>query len=70
MTAKTKGVHDLRVSWVPGHKDFTLNEKADEDAKRATRGNPTSGNSLPKLLKKPLPYSISAICQNLNLKTK
>ena len=52
LTAKMKGVLNLRVSWVPGHKDFTLNEKADEHTKRAARGNPTSGNLLPKLLKK------------------
>lgn len=70
LIAKTKGVLDLRIDWVPSHKDFTLNENANEHAKRVTRGNPTRGNTLPKFLKKTLSYSISTICQNLKLKTK
>ena len=30
LITRTKGVIDLRVQWIPGHKDFALNEKADK----------------------------------------
>ena len=29
----TEGVIDLRVQWIPGHKDFALNKKANKLAK-------------------------------------
>lgn len=35
LIARLKGVVDLQVHWVPGHKEFTLNEEADTHAKNA-----------------------------------
>ena len=62
---RTKGIIDLRVHWIPSHKDFALNEKADEMAKRAAKGESSPNASLPKLLRHPLPFSIAAIKQDL-----
>ena len=62
--AKLSGVVDLRLQWIPGHVDFTLNEKADAEAKRAARGQPSTSTSLPKLLRKSLLHSILALHQN------
>ena len=68
LTTRNKGVIDLRVQWVPGHKNFKHNEKADKYAKKATKRNSSPGKELPKLLRKPLPPSISMICQDLKTK--
>ena len=62
---RAKGVIDLRVHWIPGHKDFAPNEKADEMAKRATKGESSPNASLPKLLRHLLPFSIAMIKQDL-----
>ena len=35
----TKGVFNLWIQWVPGHKDFMPNTKADEHAKRVAKGD-------------------------------
>ena len=56
-------VIDLKFQWVPGHADFPPNEKADINTKRATRGNSSPGNLLPKIQRKALPFSILALCQ-------
>lgn len=68
MKARTRGVFDLRMQWVPGHMDFAPNDKADEHAKRAAEGDSSPREDLPKLLKKPLPASISALRQELKSK--
>jgi len=60
---RTKGVIDLRLIWVPGHHDFTPNEKADEEAKKAAKGDSSDAKLLPSFLRKSLPLSISAIRQ-------
>ena len=41
---------------------------ADAEAKRATKGQPSASTSLPKLLSKSLPHSISALHQNQKAK--
>ena len=38
LTVRTWGVISLKFQWIPGHVDFTPNEKADVEAKKATRG--------------------------------
>ena len=63
IVAKSRGVFNLRIQWVPGHKDFKLNEKADEYTKEAVKGNLSSPQDLPMFLRKPLPFSISALHQ-------
>ena len=55
LIARTKGVIDLRVQWIPGHKDFAPNEKADELAKQATKGESSPHLDLPKYLGNPYP---------------
>ena len=61
LVVNSRGIIDLKLQWVPGHVDFPPNEKADTNAKRATRGYQSSVNLLPRILRKPLPSSISAI---------
>ena len=60
---KTRGACDLCIHWVPGHHDFEPNEKADELAKDATRGESSLQADLLKSLQKPIPMSIAALCQ-------
>ena len=67
LIANSHGVIDLKLQWVPGHVDIPPNEKADSNAKRAARKNQSPGNILPKILRKPLPFSISAIWQKKKL---
>ena len=62
-TAKSKGIIDLQIHWVPGHLDFALNDKADELAKDAATGSSSPPKDLPVLLRKPLPASLSALRQ-------
>jgi hypothetical protein len=52
------------MHWVPGHVDFAPNEKADEEAKKAAKGDSSDAKSLPKLLRKRLPLSIPALRQS------
>jgi ribonuclease HI len=60
---RKRGVIDLQVHWVPGHRDFKLNERADKEAKKAAKGDTSNIKSLPSLLHKCLPLSVSALCQ-------
>ena len=61
--AKSKGIVDLQIHWVPGHLDFAPNNKADELAKEAATGSLSPPKDLPALLRKPLPASLSTLCQ-------
>ena len=49
---------------MPGHKDFTPNEWADEEAKSAVQGHSSDAKFLPLLLCKCLPLSVSALQQS------
>ena len=62
-TGQPRGVIDLQIQWVLGHIDFTPNEKADEEVKKAAQSNSSKAKYLPKFLCKPLPLSISALQQ-------
>ena len=59
-----KGVIDLWLIWVPGHHDFTPNEWADEEAKKAVQGDSSDPKQLLPFLKKQIPCSISAVHQD------
>ena len=58
-----RGVIDLTIQWVPGHMDFAPNDKADRHAKKAAKGLSNTSGELPKILRKPLPASVSALRQ-------
>ena len=58
---KHRGIVDLQVHWVPGHKDFALNERADKEAKSVVQGHSSDDKFLPPLFRKPLPLSVSAL---------
>ena len=60
---RKRGVINLQIHWVPGHHDFKPNEKADEETKKAAKGESSDAKSLPPLLHKHLPLSISALRQ-------
>ena len=61
---RKKGVINLQLHWVPGHRDFEPNERADEEAKLAAQGQSSIAKSLPALLRKRLPLSISSLRQS------
>jgi len=60
---RRRGVIDLQVHWVLGHQDFEPNEKADEEAKKAAKGDSSKAKLLPSILRKRLPLSVSALRQ-------
>jgi ribonuclease HI len=60
----TRGVIDLHLIWVPGHHDFATNELADEEAKKAAKGDSSEIKLLPFYLRNGLPYSITALHQS------
>ena len=61
---RSRGVVDQQMHWVPRYIDFAPNEKADEEAKKAAKGDSSDAKSLPKLLHKRLPLSIPALRQS------
>ena len=63
LVAHNRGVINLNIQWVPGHMDFTLNDKADQHAKEATKGQLSPSGELPKSLRKPLLVSVSTLWQ-------
>ena len=66
---KHKGA-DLLVKWVPGHMDILGNEKADEEAKKAALEGLSPAVELPAPLRKALPRSKAATCQEFIRKLK
>ncbi|KIJ58963.1 hypothetical protein HYDPIDRAFT_50490, partial [Hydnomerulius pinastri MD-312] len=55
---------DITVSWISGHDGVEGNEKADDEAKKAAKGDSSSRARLPSYLRKgPLPLSVSALKQ-------
>ena len=62
-TAKSKGIIDLQIHWVPGHLNFAPNDKANKLAKDAATGSLSPRKDLPALLRKPLPASLSTLHQ-------
>ena len=61
---KCRRIVDLQVHWVPGHKDFAPNERADEEAKLVAQGHSSDAKFLLLLLRKCLPLSVSALWQS------
>jgi ribonuclease HI len=63
---------DLEARWVPGHKGTKGNERADEEAKKAAKGNSSPDTSLPTQCRGHLPLSKAATHQafNKNLKAE
>ncbi|CAG8577605.1 9895_t:CDS:2, partial [Acaulospora colombiana] len=55
----------LKFTWIPGHSDIPGNDEADERAKEAAQGTSSETRQLPPLLRKPLPFSVSALRQDL-----
>ena len=55
---------------MPGHCDFGPNKRADEEAKQATQGSSSDARFLPRMLRKKLPLSVSALHQENNEKLK
>jgi ribonuclease HI len=54
---------DITIRWIPSHLDVEGNEQADEQAKRAAKGDSSPIHRLPAELRNALPDSISAIKQ-------
>lgn len=52
---KAKPHLSIHVAWVPGHQDVEGNERADEEAKRAARGESSASAELPRSLAKLTP---------------
>jgi hypothetical protein len=44
---KTKGIIDLQIHWVPGHKDFPLNKQANKEVKKVAQGQSSDAKLLP-----------------------
>jgi ribonuclease HI len=51
----------ITAQWISGHKGVEGNKRADEQAKKAITEGSSDTQDLPKILKKTLPYSKSAM---------
>ncbi|KAJ7043607.1 hypothetical protein C8F04DRAFT_876789, partial [Mycena alexandri] len=61
----------VKVRWAPGHKGIAGNERADVEAKRAAqRGDSSPPAAIPAALRGVLPWSKSAVRQDMNEKRK
>ncbi|KZP09544.1 hypothetical protein FIBSPDRAFT_759802, partial [Athelia psychrophila] len=65
-----RGVVDLQLHWVPGHKDFEPNERADCKARKAAEKLTSPMKDLPVCLRKVLPFSVAALRQENTAKLK
>jgi ribonuclease HI len=54
---------EVRVAWISGHSDVHGNEAVDKLAKEAAEGRASSRDSLPPMLRRELPTSLSALKQ-------
>ncbi|KAH9838262.1 uncharacterized protein C8Q71DRAFT_856224 [Rhodofomes roseus] len=57
---------DFTMRWVPGHRGIEGNERADEEAKKAARGDSSPVEDLPGWLREKLPVSVSKLRQCLH----
>lgn len=57
---------DFTMRWVPGHRGIEGNERADEEAKKAARGDSSLVEDLPGWLREKLPISVSKLRQCLH----
>ncbi|PPQ87301.1 hypothetical protein CVT24_006645, partial [Panaeolus cyanescens] len=60
----------VTIKWISAHSDVTGNEKIDFEAKQAALGLTSRRQDLPRLLRSPLPNSISALRQDLKQEAK
>lgn len=60
----------LHLNWTPGHEGIDGNEKADAEAKKASLGDVSDVESLPRTLREKLPFSSSAVRQAMLGKIK
>jgi len=60
----------ILIRWTPGHCDIVGNEAADKAAQKATEGDTTPINQLPKSLRERMPYSKTALRQAFHTKLK
>ena len=60
---KMRDVCDIHVHWVPGHSGFEPNNRVDKLAKKVAMGECSPRKDLLPSIHKPMPISISAICQ-------
>ncbi|PPR05017.1 hypothetical protein CVT24_010210 [Panaeolus cyanescens] len=62
--------HKISVNWISAHSDVTGNERIDFEAKQAAMGLTSRRQDLPRILRSPLPRSISALRQELKREAK
>ena len=62
--------YNLTIRWTAGHIGIKGNEKADQEAKRATDGHSSNAKDLPKYMRKKIKHNISALRQANNKKLK
>ncbi|PPR00222.1 hypothetical protein CVT24_004961 [Panaeolus cyanescens] len=60
----------VTVKWISAHSNVTGNEKIDFEAKQAAMGMTSRSQDLPRILRSPLPRSISALRQELKREAK
>ncbi|KAJ3518307.1 hypothetical protein NMY22_g13741 [Coprinellus aureogranulatus] len=58
------------LRWISAHSDVGRNERVDEEAKKAARGESSKACDLPYILRRPLPMSKSALVQEAKDKAK
>ena len=62
--------HRIKLKWIAAHNEVKGNEKADEEAKRASAGNSSPVEHLPHILRRPLPPSVGVIKHQFLLKLR
>jgi len=60
----------LTIRWTAGHMGLEGNEKVDEEAKKAAKGQSTTSSLLPNVLRRKLKFSTAALKQRHNMLTK